>query len=287
MSPDDPRHGTRPGALQHYKDGEKPCGPCAAETYRVEKAAKLRRARGHANLLPLGEEAWRIVSNPLASRRQLSAATGVSTAQIARLARRGPSAIVQRSTRDSILNGGRSLHAITAIGLQRRLQALSAIGWSMKVIADQYGIWADPLCSLRRRANPKAVKLEFARVIVRIYDDLSMKLPPAGISADRTRMLAAQHGYLSPLAWEDETIDDPAAKPVGISDQHAKKEGLDESAIERRMAGDRSAKTRGPENFEVVRRLLADGRSQRWIANRTGLKVERYLPHHHAQEVAA
>lgn len=28
MSPDDPRHGTRPGYSQHISDGEKACEPC-------------------------------------------------------------------------------------------------------------------------------------------------------------------------------------------------------------------------------------------------------------------
>jgi hypothetical protein len=40
MKPDDPRHGTRAGAVAHRKDGEKPCAPC-----RQGEAAYMRELR--------------------------------------------------------------------------------------------------------------------------------------------------------------------------------------------------------------------------------------------------
>lgn len=40
MSPDDPRHGTRAGAVAHRKDGETPCDPC-----RKGEAAYMRELR--------------------------------------------------------------------------------------------------------------------------------------------------------------------------------------------------------------------------------------------------
>ena len=40
-----------------------------------------------------------------------------------------------------------------------------------------------------------------------------MTRAPAGYSATRTRRWAAARGYLPPLAWDDDTIDQPDGRP--------------------------------------------------------------------------
>lgn len=171
-------------------------------------------------------------------------------------------------------NGGQPLTQ-PGVGTVRRVKALCAIGWTQGELAARLGVTRSRVSNIIRNTRG-VVLIDTARKVADLYDELSMVVP-VGREATRARKQAAAKRWAPPLAWDDETIDDPKARPVGLHDHHRAKKGLDESAIERRMAGDRTAKTRGPENFEVVRRLLAEGRSQRWISIHTGLKVERYI----------
>lgn len=173
------------------------------------------------------------------------------------------------------LNGGQFL-IVSETGTIRRLQALCAIGWTQGEIGARLGVTRSRVSNIIRRNARYGVTRATARRVAAVYDELSMTVR-VGREATRMRRFAVSKGWAPPLAWDDDTIDDPKARPVGLHDHHRAKKGLDESAIERRMAGDRTAKTRGPENFEVVRRLLAEGRSQRWISIHTGLKAERYI----------
>lgn len=44
MQADDPRHGTNAGAVQHWKDKESPCPPCAQAGYRARKGRRAEPA---------------------------------------------------------------------------------------------------------------------------------------------------------------------------------------------------------------------------------------------------
>ena len=102
-------------------------------------------------------------------------------------------------------------------GSVRRLQALHALGWSTVRIAAVIGVEPTHLNLMRRRA--KYVYAHTAEAIKRAYDDMSMTLPPQNTPSDRmsvgrTRELAKRRGWLPPLAWDDDEIDDPTARPV-------------------------------------------------------------------------
>ena len=83
--------------------------------------------------------------------------------------------------------------------------------------------------------------------------------------------MAAQNGWLPPLAWDD--IDtDPDPDP-GLPDQlSADVDDLDEIAIERAVIGDgiRLEQLTPAEQEEVVRRLTERGKSIRHIAGQLG-----------------
>lgn len=209
--------------------------------------------------------------------------------------RHGTTAGFHQGCRDACCNAARARYekegrllrsqgrtrAVSPIGAQRRIRALMRVGWTSTDIAQAAG-WPARNYVLRilngQKGKPtRYVSRDIHEVIVDVYDRLSMRLPEPSPCRARTRSLAQRRGYPSPLAWDDDAIDDPNARPVGMYDDHRSKRTIDESAIERRIAGDRTAKTRGPENFEVVRRMLADGRSQNEIRRITGLKVERYM----------
>lgn len=106
--------------------------------------------------------------------------------------------------------------AIDATGTRRRLQALIAVGWSMSAIAERSGY--------RDRANlhsimrAKTVKRDTAERIAAVYDHLWDQPPPEHrphqrAAASRSRRIAEQNGWPPPMAWDDEQIDDPSARP--------------------------------------------------------------------------
>ena len=48
-------------------------------------------------------------------------------------------------------------------------------------------------------------------------------MTPTGPGAERARSTAKRKGWAPPMAWDDDTIDDPQAKPVGLRTRKARK----------------------------------------------------------------
>lgn len=136
---------------------------------------------------------------------------------------REPSRRVLRSTAEKIYavepifdNLADSAVIETPIGVPRRVQALIALGWSQSQLAARLGI--------RHRGNFHlhehrwTITAGRVRQVHALYDQLSMTLPPETTwhqksAANRSRGYAAVRGWAPPLAWDDDTIDDPAAEP--------------------------------------------------------------------------
>jgi hypothetical protein len=211
MAPDDPRHGSDAGAQVHWQAGEKPCPPCAKAATRARKAARVRHGRGVRRWVPLGEEAYKVLtSSPPAA---LAAQMGVRPAKVSEYRRRGPGQIVHARTRARILAAQGKPVTPTAKGCQRRLRALAALGWSARAVADISGVSLDSIKELRRAGHePEHIRRDVAARIVKAYDALSMTLPPPGRASSRVRGDAARNGWSPPLAWDDDRIDhDPRA----------------------------------------------------------------------------
>lgn len=168
------------------------------------------------------------------------------------------------------LRGGR---AIPALGYQRRIKALMALGWSYQALADAAG-WAHRNHVRRVVEGQKGKPTRYleratASTIGEVFERLCMTVPQ-GPYAKRTRMLAARKGYLPPLAWDD--IDDPNERPAKVY-SHAKRvdrDHVDPIVIERVLAGDRQPMTT-KERREVVARARALGWSEETIYARTGI----------------
>ncbi len=166
---------------------------------------------------------------------------------------------------------------IDGTGTRRRLRALVAIGYSISSLARRLG-WST--ANLHRLVTSDArVAAGAARLVGELYDELSMT-PFTGteqrsrISASRARNLAARNGWAPPLAWDDETLDDPDARPGGHDyDQDGE---LDVVAIERRMAGDRSVQLTKAERVELARRWEVSGRPLNEMQRITGVHTHRY-----------
>lgn len=102
---------------------------------------------------------------------------------------------------------------VPGIGTARRIQALVAIGWPLPELAARLGWTLANLCD-RAVCRRPCVAVRNARLVADLYDRLSMT-PPTGPQADRARVRARRRGWVPPLAWDDDTIDDLRATPRG------------------------------------------------------------------------
>jgi hypothetical protein len=178
-----------------------------------------------------------------------------------------------------ILHGPR---LIDAAGTHRRIQALSALGYTYDEIAHACG-WPD-----RRNVSDvltrSTVQGGTRDRVAAAYDQLSMTVPPPSRARTVARNRAARLGWLPPLALDDDRIDDPTYRPT----KHLTKaerarlrndpsQGYDHALVERVLAGEpKPRKLTTREAAEVCRRLRIRGIGARQIEEVWGLKPDRY-----------
>lgn len=137
---------------------------------------------------------------------------------------RPPSKRIRQQTADRLLAVRLDLAdavPVPSVGTRRRLRALVAIGWSMSKLAERLGVQPGnfgPLIHSRERITRST-----ATAVSELYDQLWDQPPPEGthrdrVAASRARNYARRHGWVPPMAWDDDEIDDPDAVPdVGES----------------------------------------------------------------------
>lgn len=158
-----------------------------------------------------------------------------------------------------------------AIGTHRRVQALVTQGWSQSQLCVRVGVDRSNWFIMMQAPTITAKR---ARAIRDLYEQLWDTPPPASNQRERRAVTmalrhATAHGWLPPLAWDDDTIDLPGIHVVELD-----AEDYDEIAVERIMAGTLQVplNTKSPELLEAIRRLAAFGHSDRVIAERVGRK---------------
>lgn len=168
-------------------------------------------------------------------------------------------------------------YSVPAIGAQRRIQALMALGWTGNDIAAAAGLphrnyvrrilvgqKGKPCTWLERKTHD---------TIARVFEDLAMRLPEPMPQRARCRTMARNRGWLPPLAWNN--IDDPNERPARGSD-HKRRDEVDEVVILRGLAGDFDHHFSPAERVELIRRWTRSGRSQRELEQLTGWNSDRY-----------
>jgi len=98
----------------------------------------------------------------------------------------------------------------TAIGTQRRLQALMARGWSLQSLARAEGLRAPQLA--RALENSAVITPKLAADVSTAYDRLWNADPPRRTEVERQLADAAGEaarirGWVPPLAWDDDQIE--------------------------------------------------------------------------------
>lgn len=227
-------HGTRARYVMGEGPGKTPgcrCGACTAAN-RAAMAHRERQrvygrwqpyvdageAREHVRMLGAAGLGW----------KRAGALAGVSNGAMSKLLYGGPggrppSRRIRPETAAALLavrpaSGTLGSAALTdATGTRRRLQALVTIGWPKSRLAARLGMLPANFGDVMTRDQ---VTAGTARAVAALYDELWDTAPAEGshrekIGASRARNYARARGWVPPLAWDDDAIDDPGAVPAG------------------------------------------------------------------------
>ena len=199
---------------------------------RAADAARLqRRRRREAMGLPsdsfVDAEPVRLHIEKLraagVSLRAISAEAGISHMVISRLlypiGSYPPSRRIQEENAAALLAvhyRPQLLEHPSAIGAQRRLQALIARGWPIAQIGEEMGMDRRNLWTLIYRNE--TVHPDTHRRVCEVYHQLWTREPPQDTpqqrsAVTRARNIATRQGWPPPGAWDDGVIDDPAGQP--------------------------------------------------------------------------
>lgn len=221
------QHGTR----SMYTSGCR-CGPCTvANREDAERRNRLKLygrydglvdagpARAHLTMLSATGIGW----------RRAAMLAGLSTGAVSKLLYGGPGARppsrrVRPETEAAILAvpPAPAMLApsapVDATGTSRRLQALAAAGWPLARVATRLGVERGNLGAVMRQAQVTAATAARVR---ELYEELWDKPCPAVNAYERDGIRRAvaharRMGWAPPMAWDDDEIDNPRARPKGL-----------------------------------------------------------------------
>lgn len=109
---------------------------------------------------------------------------------------------------------------VPALGATRRLQALHALGWSQRLLSKALDVEPSTLTRLTHEMGG-SITVATDRTIRSLYKRISMTPPPQDTSMEQASVARAKreaqlNGWAPPLAWDDEDLDDPKARPHGM-----------------------------------------------------------------------
>lgn len=202
----------------------------------AERAAHTRWQRRRRRLIGYGQWEPFVDSEPVRAHVRALQREGMATRAIERAAGlpesglkplmwgstgRPPTCKTRKETALAILTLWPSLATlpdaarIDPSGTRRRVQALATRGWTQRFVAERVGCAPS---NFRRNLCQARVTARFARAVRDVYDELCMRNPtdeevPQDM-AERTVREARSKGWEGPLAWDDDTIDNPSALPM-------------------------------------------------------------------------
>jgi hypothetical protein len=104
------------------------------------------------------------------------------------------------------------LKRIPMLGTTRRLQALSAMGYTSGQMAAWIGYDYKHFGQLLNGTKP-SVTVAVAKRVDALFQRLQLEPAPDTWAGRRARTRAVNLGWPAPLAWDEDTIDNPAAQP--------------------------------------------------------------------------
>jgi len=227
-------HGTRAryvcGPDEHDRAGRGcRCTPCTQANRQAEDhRARMKlygQWRPYVDAAPAREHLRALAAAGIGWRRAAQLA-GVASGAVSKLLYGGPGGrppsrgirpeteqklLAVRAVPESLSAGART----DAAGTRRRVQALVAAGYSQAILAGRLGIQRSNF----QLATCDQVTAGTAQAVRELYDELWDKPPDESghrqkISVSRARNYARTRDWALPLAWDDDAIDEPAAKPA-------------------------------------------------------------------------
>lgn len=205
------------------------CAACSRAHYHALVRRRAALVRGDwqpwTEAAPVRDHVRQLLAAGL-TEKNVADLAGVSAGAIAHLMHgstgRQPSKRIRPAAAAAILavrpSAAAALSAGTVVsaGTVRRLQALVACGWTMQNLAAQLGVKPTNLTALMQRPS---VNVASAAAVRALYDRLWNQAPPEdtkrqSVAARQARARAAARGWPPPLAWDDDTIDNPDATPA-------------------------------------------------------------------------
>ncbi|MCV7255266.1 hypothetical protein H7J86_24185 [Mycobacterium hackensackense] len=101
---------------------------------------------------------------------------------------------------------------VDATGTVRRLRALTALGHSNQSVADRTGLNHQQISHIAL-GKQRVVFARVALVIDVAFRAMQLEVPPDGYAKRRAKARAERRGWSPALAWDEDTLDDPAATP--------------------------------------------------------------------------
>lgn len=199
------------------------CEPCATARGEYDRRRTRQTAYGrwspYVDAAPAAQHVAWLTYHDLGL-KTIAARSGVPHGTLWKLVYgvpgRGPSKRIRQSTAERLLALRPTPDALAggvtvdATGTRRRLQALVAIGWPQSRLGQRLGVDPSNMNALLTRSRVTAAT---ARAVAALYDELWDTPAPQSPGATRARRHAAARGWPPPLAWDDDTIDDPEAVP--------------------------------------------------------------------------
>jgi hypothetical protein len=143
---------------------------------------------------------------------------------------------------------------VSTVGSRRRLQALATIGWTRRALAARTDAAVDRFNQVMQLPTTSAA---MAFIVRDLYDELWSRSPSErevpSASVLRTRNMAVRNGWYGPLAWDDETIDDPETLPSTDATRPVAAEG--ENVADRWLHGE-SVVLNSEDRRQVVQHLF-------------------------------
>ncbi|WP_405964788.1 hypothetical protein OG713_34630 [Streptomyces sp. NBC_00723] len=265
-----PPHGTY--ARANGSPGYRPacdCQPCRATRLRVKKRNTVNRQLGRPGLIDATPARRKLEQlQRTMSWEQISAATGCDDCNLRQIVD-GARTQIRRGTLARILGVQLESPApgkyLDATGTRRRIEALRAIGWSARALADASG--AGETSIERICLGQPTVRATVAARIATAYMKLHRSPPAPSRSATRARNYAISNGWAPPGAWDDDTIDDPNAQPEFGRELnfHERAELRREEIIHFAWHGDTPeqilARLNGEVSISTVRQIVQDWRT--------------------------
>jgi len=205
-------HGTRNNYLTHACR----CTPCTNDATQKRDRARRLQAYGRpyphkVDAKPARNHTKKLIKNGMTI-SAIARAAGLSHPAIARLIGTGkqqPSKQILNTTADQILTiGPTTPHTpghVSALGTIRRIQALTAIGYPLQTQGRLARINPD---KPRHILEQQQTDAETAQAITKLFTRIQLTPAPPSRQATQARNTARRNGWLPPLCWDEDKMDD-------------------------------------------------------------------------------